>query len=500
MRVASRTARSFVGLIRERTGNVVPRARYDFLDEILERRARAVELPDKDTYLRWLAAGELRDEWRRLIPLVTIKESYFFRAPQQFRVLQKTILPEIVKAHAERRRLRVWSVACARGEEPGTLAMALADSGLLSSWDWEILATDVDEDALDAARRGIYGERAVSQVPPKLRDKWLTPRGKLFELSPVLRARIRYRYLNLARAPRDFPSDSFDLVFLRNVLIYFPRPLQRRVVSHVAERLPPEGYLFLGASETLWQIQDQLVPRDLGVCFAYHHPRPGQERVLRPPSVPTRVPEGAESADRAPDRARQSGTASRRPDRPSLLPDPFRPAAPLEVVDPEPVDSDGPSAAPEETETSTADVVEPDAKPSMSPCGVQERLVDAARELAANRMDEAESILEQVLEADPSEPAAHALEGFLRDLQDRTDDAVTSYRAALYLDPSLFQARLLLADCLTRLGANDRAKKHYQEVLATLDSGRELVSLEDLPLPGRIRAKKRCRQVLRTVR
>lgn len=495
MRAASRTARSFVSLIRERTGNVVPRARYDFLDEILERRARAVELADKDVYLRWLAAGELRDEWRRLIPLVTIKESYFFRAPQQFRVLQRTILPEIVKAHADRRRLRVWSVACARGEEPGTLAMALADSGLLSSWDWEILATDVDEDALDAARRGIYGERAVSQVPPKLRDKWLTPRGKLFELSPVLRARIRYRCLNLARAPRDFPSDSFDLVFLRNVLIYFPRPLQRRVVSHVAERLPREGYLFLGASETLWQIQDQLVPRDLSVCFAYHHPRPGQEPALRPPPAPSRADETSEAP-------RESETASGRPDRPSLLPDPFRPSGPREIAAPEPVE---PAVSPEEREIEpSAEPAEaggaPDASPAISPCGVQERLADAARELAANRMDEAESILEHVLEADPSEPAAHALEGFLRDLQDRTDDAVTSYRAALYLDPSLFQARLLLADCLTRLGAKDRAKKHYQEVLATLDSGRELVALEDLPLPSRIRAKKRCRQVLRTVR
>lgn len=496
MRAVSDAARSFVHLIRERTGNVVPRARYDFLDELLERRARVAEQPDKGTYVRRLATGDLLEEWRQLIPLVTIKESYFFRAPQQFRVLQRTILPELVKAHAARRRLRIWSAACARGEEPGTLALVLAESGLLGNWDWEILATDVDEDALEAARRGIYGERSVAQVPAPAREKWFTPRGKLFELSPVLRARIRYKTLNLAEAPRGFPDEGFDLIFLRNVLIYFPRPLQRRVVTQVAERLPEDGYMFLGASETLWQIQDDLVPRDLGVCFAYHHPKPGEEM---PP--PRKRPEDRPPVDRPP-----------RPDRPSLLPDPFRPATRLRSRDEATQEVDEPpikAPTPEEPEEPPAahgddelrdDLVDLEGPGPTLPCGVQERLTDAARELAANRMEAAESILQEVLEADPSEPAAHALEGFLRDLQDRTDDAVTSYRAALYLDPSLFQVRLLLADCLRRIGAETRARKHYQEVLATVKDGRELVTLEDLPLPNRVRAEKRCRQVLRSRR
>lgn len=489
MRTVSEAARTFVQIIRERTGNVVPRARYDFLDELLERRARALAQPDKGTYVQRLAVGDLEDEWRQLIPLVTIKESYFYRAPQQFRVLQRTVLPRLVKAHSDRRRLRIWSAACARGEEPGTLALVLAESGLLGSWDWQILATDVDEEALEAARRGIYGERAVGQVPEPLRERWFIPRGKLFELDPGLRGRIRYRYLNLADAPRSFPDESFDLIFLRNVLIYFPRPLQRRVVTHVAERLPEDGYLFLGASETLWQIQDDLLPRDFGTCFAYQHPQPGQE-VPRPvPTPPSEIRPAASSAQRP-----EPSPRPVRPDRPSLLPDPFRPLSFVggaEEAEPAP-SRESPLEVPEIEEIEERETAAP-----TLPCGIQERLSEAARELAGNRMDEAEAILERVLEADPSEPAAHALEGFLRDLQARTDDAVTSYRAALYLDPSLFQVRVLLADCLMRLGAPERAKQHYQEVLATLENGRELVAFEDLPLPSRVRAEKRSRQVLR---
>jgi predicted Zn-dependent protease len=131
--------------------------------------------------------------------------------------------------------------------------------------------------------------------------------------------------------------------------------------------------------------------------------------------------------------------------------------------------------------------------------GLHERLAVAARDLAANRIDEAGKVIAQVLAADPSEPAAHALEGFLNDLRGKTEDAVSSYRAALYLDPALFQVRVLLADCLLRLGHRDRAEHQFREVLTLLAGGRErvLILFGDLPLPDRDRAQRRCRQVLK---
>ena len=125
-------------------------------------------------------------------------------------------------------------------------------------------------------------------------------------------------------------------------------------------------------------------------------------------------------------------------------------------------------------------------------------LLAAAHELAANRLDAARRAVDEALAADPSEPAGHLLDGFLHDLSGRAEEAAASYRAALYLDPSLFQPRLLLADCLLLLAQHGRAEHQYREVLATLEAGRErsVAIFDGLPLPDRERALRRCRQVL----
>jgi Tfp pilus assembly protein PilF len=125
-------------------------------------------------------------------------------------------------------------------------------------------------------------------------------------------------------------------------------------------------------------------------------------------------------------------------------------------------------------------------------------LLRAVDELAANRADAARLVVDAALAADPSVAAVHALDGFLHDLAGRAEEAAACYRAALYLDPALFQARLLLADCLLRLGQRDRAEHQFREVLATLDAGRDrsLPLFEPLAFPTRERAQRRCRQAL----
>jgi chemotaxis protein methyltransferase CheR len=455
-----------VSLIRETTGNVIPPARMAFLEEVAERRAHARGLAGIEAYVGALAARELADEWDCLIPLVTIKESYFFRAPQQFDVIRQRILPELVKARSASRQLRIWSAACARGEEPATLAILLADEPALAGWSWTITATDVDEEALAGARLGLYGERAVSQVPPDLLARWFSRRGKLYEVDAGLRSHIQYQRLNLAHAPFVLPYEEFDLVLMRNVLIYFRRPLQRWVISQVARVLTPEGYLFLGASETLWQIQDELESVDLGPCFAYRH---------------RRATPAAEEASDAPAKLSEKARAARpAPPAMSPVPAPRHPVAPPK-----------PRVAPAPAPVAEA--------PPPSVPSVHELLLAAARDLAANRTAEAGGSVAQALAADPSEPSAHALEGFIRDLEGHAEEAITAYRAALYLDPALFQVRALLGDCLLRLGHRDRAEQQFREVLTLLAAGREraLVLFSDLPFPERERAQRRARQVLK---
>ncbi len=490
-----------VGLIREETGNVIPGARLGFLEEVAGRRSRAHGFAAAADYVRALASGMLEGEWEQLVSLITVKESYFFRAPQQFRAIERHVLPRLLRAKAESgnddRTLNIWSAASARGEEPATLALILAEHEALSSWDWRVVATDIDQEALAAARRGLYGERAVSQVPERLLERWFTQRGGLYELSPKIRSRIDYRHFNLASTPyRGLTSRPFDLVLLRNVLIYFRRPLQRRVVSEVIRNLSPHGYLFLGASETLWQIFDRLVPVDLGQCFAYRHP----EQVELAEHTERRAPV-TRSPRRRPASERPKPPEVPRPPRslPSSL---FRPEvaeeAAAEAPAPEPVPEEPPP--PLDGTTVTDEVRGDDSDhPPLRPGGsAQDLLLRAAEELADNRLDTATRLTAEAREADPSEPAVYSLEGFLHDLQGRPDDAAKAYRAALYLDPDLYQARVLLADCHARLGSRQRSEREYRQVLAVLERGgaRDLVLLEDLPFPNRARAQRLCRQAL----
>lgn len=449
------------GLIREATGNVVPPERLPQLEEIASRRASAVRQPSVEAYLYALSSGALPDEWPVLIGLVTIKESYFFRAPQQLDAILHKALPARIEARTPERRLRIWSAACARGEEPATLALMLAEHPALLGWDWQILATDLDAEALSGAERGLYGERAVAQVPPALLEKWFARRGKFWELSGDLRKRIDYRRLNLAHPPYDLPNDAtggFDLILLRNVLIYFRRPLQRKVANQVARRLAPGAFLFLGASETLWQIHADLEPVDLGPCFGYvqgaarpETKRPELPGPPRPRAIPAAAPKPAPAA---------------------------RPPAPSPPARPAPA--------------------RPVATPAAEPAPPARPLEAAALALAGNRLEEAASHLEAALAREPENATAHALQGFLHDLSGRPENAVAAYRAALYLDPDLYQARLLLADRLLHLGQARRAEHEFREVLSALlaGKGKELELPEALALPDRERALRRCRQAL----
>jgi chemotaxis protein methyltransferase CheR len=550
-------------LVRERTGNVIPAARLSFLGEIAERRSRAAGLDHTADYVRALAAGELPGEWRSLVPLLTIKESYFFRAPQQFEAIERQVLPRLLRARAASRRLRIWSAACARGEEPATLAMVLAEAPQLAGWDWQILATDLDEEALAGARRGLYGERAVSLVPPPLLERHFIRRGKLFELAPALRSRIDYRHLNLAAPPYLLPGEvvdaedaanagtEHDLILLRNVLIYFPRDLQIWVMTHVSRVLSRRGMLFLGASETLWQIQDELEAVDLGTCYAYQHRRsrsaaggaaePGTHQaglVSRlPAGTPTAAAEGgfvqvaqaAQAAPAAPVRetAARPGAAAMPPVREPLPNATLRRGRRGESRGAVEAGADfamgtgaaGGAAGGSSPATAPPGTAAPAMPPPTAPLGTgqaalaappapadgpprqrstAELLLGAAHALAANRLAAAREAVDEALAAAPSEPAVHTLDGFLHDLAGRGEEAASSYRAALYLDPALFQPRLLLADCLLRLGRRERAGHEFREVLATLEAGRErsLSIFDELPLPDRERALRRCRQAL----
>lgn len=451
-------------LIETASGNVVPPGHFPFLAETAAQRAAATGCADLAAYVRALEAGRLPGEWAALLPHVTVKESYCFRTPQQFSRLGEVVLPRLAAHSGQGRGLRVWSAGCARGEEPATLAIVLAETPALVNRDWLVVGTDVDEHALAAARSGLFSERAVAQVPQVLLERHFSRREAGFELAPALRRRIEYHVVNLVAEPLRVPHQPFDVVFLRNVLIYFRAESQRRVVAAVTRVLAPEGVLFVGPSETLWQLSDELEPEDLGECFCYRRRDPLTARGPHPAARALRETRGADRlpTSGAPRPAREHPPRNRARRGPVVLASPAeRPAA-----------------------------------------GTRERVEEAARRLAANQVEAAGEALAEALRADPADAAAHTLEGLLHDLAGRPDRAIASYRAALYLAPESFQARLLLADALRHSGNLQRAEAEYRQVVASLAEGRgrELDALAALPLPDRATAAERSRCALRAIR
>jgi chemotaxis protein methyltransferase CheR len=448
-------------LVEEVSGNVVPAAHLPFLARAAATRVTATGQRDLAAYVDALGRGALPEEWGNLLPLVTVNESYLFRTPQHFAALATTLLPGLLATRATARRLRVWSAGCACGEEPATLAMVLADAPALAGWDWRVIATDVDDDALAAARRGVYGARAVASVPAAQRERYLTGGGDAYSLAPSLLSRIEYRSLNLVREPFADPGGPFDVVFLRNVLIYFRPHSQRRVAAAVAATLARDGLLFVGPAETLWQLTDELEPVDLGDCFCY---RRGRDHPTAQGSAP-RAP-GAGNAGVPTPRGRPAQPPRHRAERGSAPPPPARPGAPAR---------EGPAAVTN-----------------------SDRLREAARHLLSDRLQEAVDLVDQALAADPGDAQAHALEGFVHDISGRSEMAIASLRAALYLDPSLYQAHLMLGDALRRLGWMERARTAYRAVIDLLDrgGGRDLADLAALPLANREAAGRRARAAL----
>lgn len=178
-------------------------------------------------------------------------ETSFFRDAGPFDVLETVVLPKLIAARASRRRLRIWSAACSTGQEPYSLAMLLGSKfPELEDWHVEIVASDVGSAVLERARAGIFtGFEARRGLPPELCERWLVREGSGYRALAPLRRRVSFQQVNLGLPLPDL--GAFDLVLLRNVLIYFDQAAKEAVLRRTASRLQPDGYLLLGGSETL---------------------------------------------------------------------------------------------------------------------------------------------------------------------------------------------------------------------------------------------------------
>jgi len=241
----------------------LPPVKITMIEGRLRRRVRANGLSSLRDYCGWLFDGNhLEGEREHLLNAVTTNKTDFFREPKHFDYLVDTALP---KMHREGvRQLRVWSAACSTGAEPYTLAMLLdayaQDKG---GPDFGILATDLDSEVLRTARRGVYPAAMLDPVPAALRNRYVMrpsdPKRGEMRIAPALRSAIGFAQMNLM--DERYPvGDAMDIIFCRNVLIYFDKPTQEKVVSRLVACLRPGGLIFLGHSESIAGFQLPLRP------------------------------------------------------------------------------------------------------------------------------------------------------------------------------------------------------------------------------------------------
>jgi chemotaxis protein methyltransferase CheR len=268
------------GLVRRDAAIVLETGKEYLVEARLMPLARALGVPTVSEFVNHAQRRPEPDTRRRIVDALTTNETSFFRDGEPFNQLVTMVLPDLIARRAGNRSLKIWSAACSSGQEPYTLAMVLQDS-LPVGWSFEIVGTDISSEMLGRAEAGQYSQLEVNRgLPATLLVRHFERSGASWKVSPALRRTVSFQRLNLA-AP--LPAlGPFDIVFIRNVLIYFDVQTKRSVLQRVASTLRPDGWLFLGSAETTIGIDDHYERVVAGRTSAYR---------LRAASKP--VPENA---------------------------------------------------------------------------------------------------------------------------------------------------------------------------------------------------------------
>ncbi|TCS61674.1 CheR family methyltransferase [Varunaivibrio sulfuroxidans] len=255
-------------------------ADFDFISTLLKGRSGLVLTPDKSYLLEsrlmpvarknslssleeLVSAIRTRKDEALIVQVteaMTTNESFFFRDIKPFDLLRDVVLPPFLESRASRKSLRVWCAAASSGQEPYSIAIVLKELGArLANWKIDIVGTDISHDILNKAKDGLYTQFEVQRgLPIQLLLKYFEKKDESWQIKPELRKMITYKYFNLLEDPAGL--GKFDIVFCRNVLIYFDAPTKTKVLDSIARLMPKDGMLFLGGAETVLGVSDKFKP------------------------------------------------------------------------------------------------------------------------------------------------------------------------------------------------------------------------------------------------
>ena len=246
-------------LLKERSGLVVTSDKAYLLESRLMPLARQAGMKGIEEIVARLRG---RDEnlARDVTEAMTTNESFFFRDQKPFDQFRDIILPQMLTARAARKNIRIWSAACSSGQEPYTIAMILKENqARLMGWKIDIVATDISEEMLEKAKAGFYSQFEVQRgLPIQFLVKYFKKKDESWQIDPSLRAMVQFRQWNLLHDLRSL--GQFDVVFCRNVLIYFDQPTKTKVLESISKQIPGDGVLYLGGAETVLGISDLFKP------------------------------------------------------------------------------------------------------------------------------------------------------------------------------------------------------------------------------------------------
>ena len=270
VRVPERTLSLLRDLVNTQTGMFYDGERLDYLRDRLAPLAVERGFDSLlDYYYLLKYEGEASGEWARAIDALSVQETYFWREFDQVSALTQRIMPALVAAG--RHRIRIWSVPCATGEEPLSIAMALDQAGWFARVPIEIYASDASDAALKKAAAGVYGRRAFRQLPDDLRQQYFdVVSDNMWRVKPSLHARItEWNRVNVVQPNEVAPYVAADVIFCRNLFIYFNEVSVRSVVEQFANGMRSPGFLCVGAAESLLRLTTRFDLQDIGGAYVY---------------------------------------------------------------------------------------------------------------------------------------------------------------------------------------------------------------------------------------
>ena len=472
--------------IREHLGLNAGTYGNDLWRELLAKRLSTVGARSPEDYLARLRDDET--ELHTLTSLITINETYFYREPQHLRLLTERLCPERLARRTSEAPVRLLSVGCSTGEEPYSILIALRERyGELADRFFEVNAGDVDRVVLERARTGVYGRFSFRALSPELQERYFMPvDANQFRIDDSLRQRVGFQPLNLLAA--DYPETlaGQDVIFFRNVSIYFDVPTRQHVLERLKTLLTPGGYLIVGISETLANDFGILTLRERDGVFLFVNEPPAVTRPLfgaapadqvrdaspRPARHPTgpRIQAGAPKQSASARPLLSASALSAGADAPT--PAPVTPSRPpkREALDARAADAihdEALALAQSERHQAALEHLEPVcAGPEPRP---KDLVLKAHLLFELNRIPAAVALANRVLEIDHWNLDALLLLGRGARHQGRATEAIGFLRRAVYHQPEAWPAHFQLAEVYRETGQSDLARREYRIVQRQLD-------------------------------